>query len=310
LLNLAKELDALRFRAPKQINEVIENLGKEFKVEIVDIDSIFRAHSPNGIVGYDLTVDHLHPNIEGYSLISKSFFNKMEELNYLPLGVKLELSIDEQDSILGYNFPFTKLDSTIAEMQIIQLTGAYPFVPKGTPNYKKINYKIDTFIDSLSLSVINKDIKWETAHVNLAERYYNQGNFENFIKEAETIIQERPYFDQPYEFLITKLVDAGFVNEAIPYLYKLYSFKPSYFATKWLGQSLLYNRDYKNSLKYLREAVLFSEADSQTWYNLGGAYYYNGQIKEALNALTNSLNLNPDNKLAKDFYEQIMSLPK
>ncbi|NNG27031.1 MAG: SGNH/GDSL hydrolase family protein, partial [Ignavibacteriaceae bacterium] len=55
LLTYAKELDALRFRAPKKINEVIEKLGKEFNVKIVDIDSIFRAHSPNGIVGYNLT---------------------------------------------------------------------------------------------------------------------------------------------------------------------------------------------------------------------------------------------------------------
>ena len=129
---------------------MIKNVGKEFEISIVNIDSVFRAHSPNGIVGYNLTVDHLHPNIEGYNLISKTFFHRMVQLNYLPAGRKLDISINEQDSILNNEFPFTKLDSTISEMKIIQLTGTYPFVPKGVPNYKKLNYKIENLVDSLS----------------------------------------------------------------------------------------------------------------------------------------------------------------
>lgn len=310
LLTLAKELDALRFRAPQKINDVINNLGKEFEIVVIDIDSLFRAHSQNGIVGYNLIVDHLHPNIEGHSFIAKALYSKMKKLNYLPSGNELNISILEQDSILLENFPFTKLDSTISELKIIQLTGAYPFVPKGIPNYKKLNYKIDTFIDSLSLGVINKDIKWETAHINLAEKYFSQRRYKEFIKEVEAVIQERPYYDQPYEYLITKLVDAGFASEAIPYLFKLYNLNPTYFATKWLGQLLLFSKDYKNALRFLDEAARFSEADSQTWYNLAGAYYYNGQIKEAISALTNSLNLNPENQLAKDFYKQIKPLTK
>ncbi len=51
------------------------------------------------------------------------------------------------------------------------LTGNYPFVPKGTLNYKVLNYKMKDFIDSLSTKVMNREVKWETAHFILAEYY-------------------------------------------------------------------------------------------------------------------------------------------
>jgi len=310
LLNYAKELDALRFRAPQKMNEVIDKLSEEFDYAIVDMDSLFRANSPNGIVGYNLIVDHLHPNIDGYKLMAKAFFLKMAHLNLLPNGERFNLTVSSQDNVLNARFPFTRLDSTIAEMQLIQLTGTYPFVPRGTPNYKKLNYKIKDIVDSLSLKVINKDIKWETAHVNLADRYFEQENFNGFIKEMNAIIQERPYFDQPYEYLIIKLVENGIVDKALPYLKKLHSFKPSYFTNKWLGQIYLHKNQYKVALQYLKEAVKDGQVDYQTWYNLAGAYYYNGQTDKAIYAIENSLNLKPRNKLAKDFYKQLTSLKK
>ena len=69
----AKELDALRFRAPQEINNIILRLAHQFNLPLIDIDSVFKAASPDGIVGNNLTVDHLHPNIAGYRIIGKSF---------------------------------------------------------------------------------------------------------------------------------------------------------------------------------------------------------------------------------------------
>jgi tetratricopeptide (TPR) repeat protein len=310
LLSYAKELDALRFRAPQKMNEVIDNLRKEFGFAVADMDSLFRKNSPNGIVGYNLIVDHLHPNIEGYKLMAKAFFLKMARFNFLPDGERFNLTVTSQDNILNARFPFTRLDSTLAEMQLIQLTGTYPFVPRGTPNYKKLNYKITDIVDSLCLQIINKDIEWETAHVNLADRYFEQGNFDGFIKEIDAVIQERPYFDQPYEYLTRRLVENGMAEKAFPYLKKLHSFKPSYFTNKWLGQIYLHKNQYAAALNYLKEAVKDEQVDYQTWYNIAGAYYYKGETDKAIIAINNSLNLKPGNQLAKDFHKQLMSLQK
>ena len=127
----------------------------------------------------------------------------------------------------------------------------------------------------------------------------------NVLNEMETVIAERPYFDLPYKDLITKLVDGNQLADAESFLEKLYPIKPDYFACKWLGQVKLKMNKSVEALRYLLEAVKFKEADSQTWYNLAGAYYLNKQDEKALEALKQSIALNPQNALAVNFYNQL-----
>jgi lysophospholipase L1-like esterase len=304
----AKELDALRFRAPKKINDIIKNLAVKYDCSFIDIDSVFKSHSPNGIVGYNLTVDHLHPNIDGYRMIGNEFFNKMLSNNLLPKGNRINFTEAKADSILIDNFPFTRFDSTLAQMSIIILTGQYPFVPKGTPNYKMINYKEKDIVDSVSIRVINKEINWESAHAFLSEYYYKKGEYAKCFREIETVIAERPYYDIPYKDIISKLVDSGFLEDAKVFLLKLHKMKPDYFSYKWLGQIMLKQKHNKEALYYLVEAAKFKDADSQTYYNLAGAYYLNGDINSALGSAEKSVSLNPQNKIALSFYNQLKSV--
>jgi lysophospholipase L1-like esterase len=305
LFLLAKEYDALRFRAPQKINDVISEIGNKFKVPVVDIDSVFRKLSPYELVGYNLTVDHLHPNIDGYRLIADTYYKEMKKRNLLPKGQRAELSEEKADSILKANFPFTALDSTLANFSIIVLTGQYPFVPKGTPNYKMLNYKMSSIVDTIAAQIFNKQVLWETGHSKLADYYLSQNDISGFLREMNTIIAERPYFDVPYRSVIVYLIDRGFVEESIPYLKKLHKIKSDFFTNKWLGQCYLKLNDYKKSLPYLQEAVKYSDADYQVWYNLAGAYYLDGKVDLAKYAIERSLQMNPKNPLAIQFFNQI-----
>ncbi len=308
LFFLAKEYDALRFRAPQKINDVISEIGNKFKVPVVDIDSVFRKLSPYELVGYNLTVDHLHPNIDGYRLIADTFYDEMKKRNLLPKGQRTDLSEEKADSILKANFPFTALDSTLANFSIIVLTGQYPFVPKGTPNYKMLNYKMSSIVDTIAAQIFNKQLKWETAHSKLAEYYLNRNEIDKFIKEMEAIIAERPYYDVPYRTLAAYLIDKGYIERAIPYLKKLDEIKSDFFSNKWLGQVYLKLNKAETALPYLQKAVQFGEADYQLWYNLAGAYYLNGNVDLAITSIERSLQLNPKNPLAINFYNQIKGL--
>jgi lysophospholipase L1-like esterase len=304
----AKELDALRFRAPEKINEAIKEYADKYSYPLVDVNSLFKVNSPYNIVGYNLTVDHLHPNIDGYRMIADAYYEKMDELKILPEGKKLEISKEKADSILIANFPFTKLDSTLAEFSIIMLTGAYPFVPQGTPNYKMLNYKMSDIVDSLAAAIKNRDIMWENGHAKLAEHYFNKGDYSGFMREMDAIIAERPFFDVPYENVIVRLIDNELLEESIPYLVKLHSFKPSHFTNKWLGQVYLKLNDAVKSLPYLIEAAKYPEADYRVFYNLAGAYYLTGSLDLALSSIERSLQLNPRNPLAQNLYQQLKAL--
>ena len=310
LFNQAKEFDALRFRAPQKINDAIYDLAKKYNLSVVNIDSVFESNSPNGIVGSNLMVDHLHPTFEGYRIMGDAYFDKMQKMNLLPKGSRSSLAESKADSILKVNFPFTRLDSTVAQMKVIQLTGSYPFVPKGTLNYKVLNFRPKDIVDTVAIKLINLEIPWESAHALLSDYYFKKGDYANCIKEIAVIIAERPYYDIPYKDLISKLVDGGKLDEAMDFLVPLYKLKPDYFATKWLGQVLLKQNNYKDALNYLQQAVKFREADSQTYYNLGGAYFLNKQNDEAIAALQKSISLNPQNRLAINFYNQLSALTK
>lgn len=301
----AKDLDALRFRAPKQINNILKDVAAKYNFSIVNIDSSFDAHSPNGIVGYNLTVDHLHPNIEGYRLIADEFYKSMVKNNLLPNGNKNQISLNKADSILTASFPFTKLDSTIANMKLIQLIGQYPFTPKGTPNYLIRNYVYKDIVDTISVDVINKDVTWETAHANLSNYYLNKGEYEKCIAEMQAVIAERPYYDIPYKNIIVKMVEKNQLNEGLKFLLKLHKVKPDYFSYKWLGQVYLKLNNSKEAIKYLLYASTYKEVDYQTWYNLSGSYYLEGKTDSAFVYIQKSLNANPQNKLAINFYNQL-----
>ena len=308
LFSFAKDLDALRFRAPSDINNLIRKLAETYNCPVAEVDSSFRKNSPFNIVGYNLTVDHLHPNLKGYFLMAKSFYREMQKYNYLPNGKKKNISSEKQDSLLWKNFPFTKLDSVISEMKIDRLTGEYPFVPKGTLNYKLNSLKINDYYDSLALQVINNDIEWEKAHNLIAERFYKQNNIKGFLREMNAVIEERPFYDQTYRYIANMLIDKNLTEIALPYNQKLHTLKPEYFTYKWLGQIALHNNQYNKALDYLTKASKYSEADYQTWYNLAGAYYFINKIDDALSAIEKSLKLNSKNPLAQNFYKQLKTI--
>ena len=157
-------------------------MSKKYNYPVIDIDSAFKSHSANGIVGENLMVDHLHPNIDGYRIIGDEYYKEMNNLGLLPKGNRLKISDEKTDSVLVANFPFTRFDSTVAQMQIIILTGQYPFVPKGSPNYKMMSFKVKDIVDTLAIKYINKEIKWESAHATLSDYYFYKGDYHKCIK--------------------------------------------------------------------------------------------------------------------------------
>ncbi|HMN48912.1 MAG TPA: tetratricopeptide repeat protein [Ignavibacteriaceae bacterium] len=307
LFEKARDLDELRFRAPSDINKIISNLGKDYNVPVVNIDSIFDSQSPFGITGNNLMVDHLHPNLDGYKLLAKSFYQKMLLSNCLPSNPK-NISDEKQESILSAAYPLTKLDSALGKIEIERLTRNFPFVPKGSVTYNINDYKANNFIDSVAKSTLLKLITWEEAHAKVAQWYWDKREVKNFLREINAIIAERPYDDEPYDYLTTKLISNQLYDEAKPYLEKLNSLKPSAFTNKWLGQIALNKNSFKEAITYLNKSLQFNNSDPQVWYNLAGAYYNSGQLDEAINALKNCLRISPNYKPAQTFYESLKAL--
>ncbi|MCB0749216.1 MAG: SGNH/GDSL hydrolase family protein, partial [Ignavibacteriae bacterium] len=192
LFRLAKDLDGLRFRAPEKINIIIDSISNEFNLPKVPLDSIFNSNSQDGIVGNNFMVDHLHPTINGYRLIGKSFYEEMVKQKFLPQNETQQIPFNKQDSATIKNIMFTELDQTIGDYLVTSLKNDWPF--------KNENEKIPlisllvprNFMDSVALKVIEEKITWAEAQVEAATYYLRKDDIKNYLNHMNVLIYQYP----------------------------------------------------------------------------------------------------------------------
>ncbi len=240
LFRQAKDLDALRFRAPEKINQIIIELAEKYNCSFINVDLIFNIESPDAIVGNNLIVDHLHPSLEGYQLMGKVYFESISNNNLLPDGKVDKMSDSEEDSIVVTNFAFSHLDSTIAEIRLAGLLNDWPFVQK--PDYLFLNsLELKDKIDSISFNVAVNNTNWEKAHHDAADWYLHKKDYENFSKEYLVLVSQYPFKLSDYDYAASELINVKEYELAYVFLIKRFKETPDAFSTKWLGNINLTN---------------------------------------------------------------------
>lgn len=128
LLKQAKDLDALRFRASEEFEHVLKDVCAEKGAALALVDSAFEANSPHGIIGGDLILEHLHPNINGYSLMAKVFAQTIAGFQLLGTIDSSTLSKIKDDDYYLSSSGVTVFDETVGRITIDLLTHKWPFV--------------------------------------------------------------------------------------------------------------------------------------------------------------------------------------
>lgn len=187
----AKERDMLRFRAPEAINTTIRNLADKYAAaHLVENERRFEAASPHGIPGNELLSEHVHPNLQGYSLLAYSFYQSLREANPFGLHWTDTLSL----AVLRRGMPITAVDSLQGSLEVTMLKSGWPYyqqteIPKPT-----------TVPEQIAGQLVLKNITWEQAMLQQFHYYRQNGEFEKALKVMEGILLEHPenssaYFD-------------------------------------------------------------------------------------------------------------------
>jgi lysophospholipase L1-like esterase len=297
LFRQAKDLDVLRFRAPEKINEVIDELGKKFNVTTVPIDSIFDSASPQGIVGDNLIVDHLHPNVKGYQLIGKAFYDSMEKLGYLPKNEKAKVSFIKQDSLTCANFVFSRLDSVIGNDNIIVLKKNWPYVNKSLvmskfqPQDFADLFQPKNLIDSIAMYKI-EGMSWVDAHLLAAKSYLRKDDINNYMKHMNLLLYQYPVLKD--------------FNTLITYFYNKNQLDLSDYSAKRVGLIALYREKYDDAIKYLTKSYTLNPKDELTLYSLSLAYFKKRDFNAALEVINKCLAINSNYPDANKLKQQIL----
>ncbi|MEJ2615300.1 MAG: hypothetical protein P8Z35_10090 [Ignavibacteriaceae bacterium] len=128
-----------------------------------------------------MLVDHVHPNIKGYFLLAKTWFQTIRNNNL----VGLSANNSENDSLLWQQSSVTTLDSLIGAIKIMKLKSRPPYTTRDsefvfTPhnNLEQIAYNYLT----------NNKLSWGMAHVMVAKEYLMKKDYEKALREYKAIL--------------------------------------------------------------------------------------------------------------------------
>lgn len=308
LFVFAKELDALRFRAPEEINNIIIRLCKEFNYDLIKSDSVLNSASYSGITGDELMTDHLHPNVKGYQLIGNLFFNAMKKHGYLPSTEKPNLDEHTADSLVFSYYNFTQFDSTVADFRIKILKNDWPYINAGEqlPRNKLIH--LNNLIDTVSIEVIDGRISREKARLQIAINYLKKNLFDEYATEMAALIEEFPFIYKYYNLTAKELITAGKFSRAYYFLKRGYVKRPDSFNSKWLGIIDLSQGFVEDAINYMEESLRYNNKDAQTYFNITGAYAQKKEFKKALESINKCLEINPDFQRASQIRNQLETI--
>jgi tetratricopeptide (TPR) repeat protein len=290
----AKDLDALRFRAPEEFNDIIHQIAAEFNVPVVPMKKYFEAASPNGLIGANLMLEHLHPNLEGYFLMGDAYFDTMRQHGFV--AAKWDSTRLKPPSYYRASWGFTALDKAYADLRIRILKGNWPFQPKNVPNRALMNYQPATKAESLAVEVWTKheQMDLEHAHVALANFYEKQGRYDLAYEEFNALICTTPLNASPYLRAANALIQLQQYDRALPILLASLKLEDTPFANKWVGQIYLNNGRRKEAFPFLEKAVQQTPTDAQLLYNLSGGYALDAQYEKSQKLLERLFKIDPN----------------
>lgn len=238
----AKEADALRFRAPEAMNITLASIVKQFpKTWLVDTKASFENNSGGGILGEETLLEHVHPNLFGYALLSDCFLTALRKQGIVPPATNTGFTF----STFRASLPVTQVDSIKADMEIKALKMRWPF----KDSLKKI--PVSNFEEEMAAAMLKKQLGWSVVLDSLLPHYLRVGNYTEALKVAESALLEYPdqvsFYQQAAE--CSRLL--ANTSKETTYLQRSFRMQPSAVSAKRLVDLFLTNDAPKATLPYL-----------------------------------------------------------
>lgn len=255
----AKELDMLRFRAPEAMNQIIKEMGSRFNfVHIVDSKAFYEQHALHGVLGNEMLLEHVHPNLFGYALLSEAFYQSLKTHKLISPGVGNLITFNE----LLKQMPITKIDSLFGSYQIMMLKSGWPFNQKIAKDFKVGNSLSERLAGPLSVG----SITWRQAMDDLYSQSMKNNDEAEALKATEAIILDQPFKPSNYLFAGRLAFDTGQEKKAEFYFKKCYALDPSPNITESLILFYIKTDQPEKALPYLK--VMTEKGEGQNLINM------------------------------------------
>ncbi len=216
----ALDLDVLRFRAPSPLNSVIAQLCNKYPdAHLVDTRTAFVFHSENHIIGSDLILEHVHPNLTGYALMSDVFYEALKREHIISVDTAKEMSLRQ----LMEDMPITPVDSLAGVYKIAKLKGSWPFNGGGQQD----SLPVVSEEQKLAYDLAFDHIRWRDAMDALYSYYVSTNNLIEAKKVTEAMVLEYPMEASLYETTANVCGKLNDFENAGFYFRKAFALSPS-----------------------------------------------------------------------------------
>jgi tetratricopeptide (TPR) repeat protein len=285
----ARDLDALKFRATSDFNAIIRTLADRPGVVYVPVKEHLSSLAENGVIGFELMLEHLHPNDFGYFELAWQYYESMTNANFLGFQADRSLQRDKQHYFEGMHL--TQLDHFLVKHRLHVLTRSWPFVKEPRRDIYR-DYVFENYTDSLAFDIARNELRWEQAKVRLGEYYLNRGELDLMLAEFRGLMRDQPFNDSPFLIAAQQLLDRNRLNEAYPYLRHAHNITPNAFTYKMIGAIYVDRRQFQKGIEYLQASLERAPRDAQAMFNLSGAYAQTGEIEKALEIVNDLISFN------------------
>ncbi|HDP99026.1 MAG TPA: hypothetical protein ENN22_07585 [bacterium] len=301
---LAKDLDGLRFRAPEVLNDILKKVSIAETTVFLPLKEIFERSSENQIIGSELIIDHLHPNLMGYFLMGKSFFIYLRQ--YFPWRPDEVFGEQQPDSIYWKKSGVTPLDITEAEFRIQLLINSWPF-KNAVMNIDELQWDATDPVNSLAMEILRENMNWEQAAVELAGIYIKHGFYDLALAEFESLIKITPYNVSPYiQSAKIHMNQRRFLDAAKMFLDAL-EIEESVFAYQGIGEAYLHLGQAQRGIPLLEKGLKLDKENDLTLFLLAKSFLRIGDKKASTDYANKLFQINPKFAGLAKLYSEIES---
>jgi len=287
----AKDLDGLRFRASEDFNATIDEVAIENQVPLVRMKSIFEANSPNGLIGNNLMLEHLHPNLRGYFLMAKGFFEAMRANDFIESDWDTTRIASDED--YWSRNALTAVDLEVADIRIRVLTAGWPF-KKTDAGVSQLHYEPKNKVQEMAYALFSDKKTWEVGHVELGEHFGKTKQLNKAAAEYAALMRGTPYNVSPFlRYGLIKL-ELGDYKSALETFLRSLKVDESEIAHKWIGSIYVKAGNATEGLPHLEKALQMNPHDPESLFNIAVAYASLGNFEQARTYCSSLQKVRPD----------------
>jgi len=294
---LARDYDALAFRADSRINQIIKDAADAYAdkgVHFLDADRMLARNSPEQIPGNELFYEHVHLNFDGNYLLGRAFAEQTAKL--LPASIATHGRNEWASSELcNRRLAVSPWDRARVWQEILGRVSGPPYTGQLThaatiklcaEKIGELKSRVDAEAPEQTRQLYKQALALAPTDTfllfNFAQYLAARGELAQATEEAQRVCELLPQIPAQYYDIGNLLVLQGRIDEAAEYFSRALARQGDFaHALSGLGQIRANEQKTEEAAAYFRRALRAGPDDPETWLNLGFLEQNRGNLKQA-----------------------------